>query len=84
MARHALRMTDHEVRALQQDRFWLVVRPVIPIMSKPKTPPLTLEPWVIDGERQEDDQGRPCWCGTHPSYLGEAKWFSCPWFQCSL
>lgn len=38
-----------------------------------------MEPWIIDGEQQEDDDGVPCWAGFHPEYWGEAKWFSCPY-----
>ncbi len=54
-------------------------RVVVPTMTPPRVAPLTMEPWIIDGEQETDDQGRPCWAGFHPDYPGEAKWFSCPW-----
>lgn len=54
-------------------------RVVAPQQSKPKVPPLTMEPWLIDGERETDDHGVPCWAGTHPDYPTGTKWFSCPY-----
>lgn len=56
-------------------------RVVVPTQSKPRVAPLRMEPWIIDGERQEDDNGLPCWAGFHPDYPGEAKWFTCPYGQ---
>lgn len=54
-------------------------RVVKPTQTTPRVPPLTMEPWVIDGKQEVDDQGLPCWAGYHPDYPGEAKWFSCPY-----
>ncbi len=54
-------------------------RVVKPTQSTPKVAPLRMEPWLIDGEQETDDDGLPCWAGYHPDYPGEAKWFSCPY-----
>jgi hypothetical protein len=69
----------HELRAALGGRLSLIVRPVIPTQSAPKIPPLMMEPWMIAGEQQEDDDGLPCWSGMHPDYPTGEKWFSCPW-----
>jgi hypothetical protein len=69
----------HELRTALDRRLSLIVRPVIPAQSVPKVPPLTMEPWIIDGIQEEDDNGLPCWSGTHPDYPTGDKWFSCPW-----
>lgn len=69
------------VRAILEGRKAQTRRVVKPTMSTPKIAPLEMEPWIIDGERQEDDNGLPCWAGYHPSYPGEAKWFTCPYGQ---
>jgi hypothetical protein len=69
----------HELRTALDRRLSLIVRPVIPTQSVPKVPPLTMEPWIIDGIQEEDDNGLPCWSGTHPDYPTGEKWFSCPW-----
>jgi len=54
-------------------------RVVIPTQRTPRVAPLRMEPWLIDGVQETDDQGLPCWAGFHPDYPGEAKWFSCPY-----
>lgn len=53
------------------------------IKPRKKTEPLpqALVPWVVMGERQLDDQGRPCWMGSHYGYGSGTKWFSCPYGQ---
>lgn len=53
-------------------------RVVVPSQTKPRVPPLTLEPWLIDGIQETDDHGVPCWVGTHPDYPTGDKWLSCP------
>lgn len=52
-------------------------RRIVKPSSDPQIPPLEMTPWVIDGEREVDNQGRPCWAGTHPEYPTGEKWFSC-------
>ena len=69
------------VRAILEGRKTQTRRVVKPTQSTPKVAPLRMEPWIIDGEWQEDDNGAPCWSGFHPDYPGEAKWFSCPYGQ---
>ena len=56
-------------------------RVVKPTMTPPRVAPLRMEPWIIDGEWQQDDNGAPCWAGFHPDYPGDAKWFTCPYGQ---
>ncbi len=50
---------------------------VKPTQSTPKVAPLELEPWIINGEREVDNNGSPCWIGKHPDYSTSQKWFSC-------
>lgn len=69
------------VRAILEGRKTQTRRVVKPTQSTPKVAPLRMEPWIIDGEWQEDDNGLPCWAGFHPDYPGEAKWFTCPYGQ---
>lgn len=69
------------VRAILEGRKTQTRRVVKPTQSEPKVAPLRMEPWVIDGEQQEDDNGAPAWAGFHPEYPGEAKWFTCPYGQ---
>lgn len=56
-----------------------VTRRVVVSTSEPKIPPVTMEPWFVDDERQTDDHGCPCWVGSHPDYPASTneKWFSC-------
>jgi hypothetical protein len=69
-----------EVQSILAGRLLLLIRPIVPVQSEPKIPPRTIEPWVINGEQEADDDGLPCWIGTHPDYPTEhGKWFSCPW-----
>ena len=69
------------VRAILEGRKTQTRRVVVPTQSKPRVAPLRMEPWIIDGEQQEDDYGAPAWAGFHPEYWGEAKWFTCPYGQ---
>lgn len=66
------------VQALLAGRKTQTRRVAVPQQSMPKVPPLTMEPWIIDGEQEIDDDGVPCWAGTHPDYPTGEKWFSCP------
>jgi hypothetical protein len=68
--------TPTEARGLQDGTVTLLLRLVVPKMTTPKLPPLTMEPWLIDGVQETDDNGHPCWIGTHPEYPTD-KWFSC-------
>jgi hypothetical protein len=54
-------------------------RVVKPTQSSPKIPPLLMEPWLINGEQETDDDGLPCWVGYHHAYPTGEKWFSCPY-----
>lgn len=54
-------------------------RVVKPTQSSPKIAPLLMEPWLIDGEQETDDEGLPCWVGYHHAYPTGEKWFSCPY-----
>jgi hypothetical protein len=54
-------------------------RIVLPSQTEPHVPPLTMEPWLIDGVQETDNHGLPCWVGTHPDYPTGEKWFSCPY-----
>jgi hypothetical protein len=56
-------------------------RIIVPTQSTPRVAPLRMEPWIIDGEWQHniDGDGLPMWAGFHPDYIGEAKWFTCPY-----
>jgi hypothetical protein len=69
------------VRAILEDRKTQTRRVVKPTMTAPRVAPLRMEPWLIDGEQETDDNGAPLWAGFHPDYPGEAKWFSCPYGQ---
>ncbi len=69
------------VRAILEGHKTQTRRVVVPTQSKPRVAPLRMEPWIIDGEQQEDDYGAPAWAGFHPEYWGEAKWFTCPYGQ---
>lgn len=66
------------VCATLEDRKWQTRRVVKPTQTTPRVAPLRMEPWMIDGVQETDDNGLPCWVGYHPDYPGEAKWFSCP------
>ncbi len=67
------------VKAILEGRKTMTRRIVKPTQSTPKVAPLRMEPWLIDGAQETDDDGLPCWAGFHPDYPGEAKWFSCPY-----
>jgi hypothetical protein len=69
------------IRAILEGRKTQTRRIVKPTMTPPKVAPLRMEPWLIDGEQETDDNGAPLWAGFHPDYPGEAKWFSCPYGQ---
>lgn len=47
-------------------------------LSNNAPPPIKLEPWIIDGYQEIDDDGHPCWAGTHPDYPTGKKWISPP------
>jgi hypothetical protein len=52
-------------------------RPIVP-RTPPQVGPLSMEPWMIDGEQEVDDEDRPLWTGYHPDYpTVHGKWFSC-------
>lgn len=68
--------TPTEARGLQDDTVTLLLRLVVPKMTTPKLPPLTMDPWLIDGVQETDDKAHPCWIGTHPEYPTD-KWFGC-------
>ena len=67
------------VRAILEGRKTQTRRVVKPTMTPPRVAPQHMEPWIVDGEWQEDDNDLPCWAGFHPDYPGEAKWFTCPY-----
>lgn len=67
------------VRAILAGEKTQTRRVVIPTQTPPRVAPLRMEPWIINGQQETDDQGLPCWAGYHPDYPGEAKWFSCPY-----
>ena len=48
-------------------------------LTNPRIAPETLTPWIIDGVQEVDNNGSPCWAGTHPDYPTGEKWFSCPY-----
>lgn len=79
MQERPILMSRAMVRAVLEGSKTQTRRIVIPIQSRPRIPPLDMEPWYIDGERQEDDDGLPCWFGIHPDYPTGDKWFSCPY-----
>lgn len=71
--------TPGNIRKIRNNEKTQTRRVVKPTQSTPKIAPLRMEPWIIDGDWQVDDDGLPCWAGFHPEYPGEAKWFSCPY-----
>jgi hypothetical protein len=79
MKERPILMRGPMVCASLDDKKWQTRRVVVPTQSTPRVAPLRMEPWIIDGEQETDDQGLPCWAGFHPDYPGEAKWFSCPY-----
>ena len=54
-------------------------RRIVKPLTNPRIAPQALTPWVIDGIQEVDDNGSPCWAGTHPDYPTGEKWFSCPY-----
>jgi hypothetical protein len=81
MKERPILFTTEMVRAVEEDRKFKTRRVIKPTMTAPRIAPLRMEPWLIDGEQQTDDDGAPLWAGFHPGYPGEAKWFSCPYGQ---
>jgi hypothetical protein len=79
MKERPILMSAPMVRAILEGRKTQTRRVVKPTMTTPRVAPLRMEPWLIDGEQETDDNGLPCWVGYHPDYPGEAKWFSCPY-----
>lgn len=69
------------IRAIIDGRKTQTRRVIKPVQSTPRVAPLRMEPWLIDGEQEEDDNGLPLWAGHHPDYPTEWKWFSCPYGQ---
>jgi len=69
------------VKAILEGRKTQTRRIVIPRQSKPKVAPLTMYPWLIDGELQTFEDGRPLWVGDHPDYPYKSKWFACDYGQ---
>jgi hypothetical protein len=67
------------VQAILDGKKTMTRRIVKPTQSTPRVAPITMEPWIVDGEQQEDERGWPCWVGTHPDYPSGKKWFSCPY-----
>ena len=69
------------VKAILEGKKTQTRRVVKPQYSTPRVPPQHMEPWLIDGEQQynEDGDKLPMWAGFHPDYSGEAKWFTCPY-----
>lgn len=67
------------IRAILAGQKTQTRRIVKPSQSTPKVPPLMMEPWLIDGEQETDDDGVPCWAGYHHEYPTGQKWFSCPY-----
>lgn len=71
-------LTAEEAHRLLSALTARIYRPVVSEESRPRgVAPLTMEPWIIDGEQVADDNGRPCWVGSHPDYPSGDKWFSC-------
>jgi hypothetical protein len=81
MTERPIMMTAESVRAILAGSKTQTRRIVKPTRTTPRIAPLQMEPWIIDGEWETDDNGLPCWAGFHPDYPGEAKWFTCPYGQ---
>ena len=65
------------VRAILEGRKTVTRRVVLP-KSEPRVMPRDMEPWILDGQRQTDKYGAPCWVGYHVDYpSSHGKWFSC-------
>lgn len=81
MKEHPILFSGPMIRAILDGRKTMTRRVVKPTMTTPRIAPLRMEPWLIDGEQETDDNGVPLWAGFHPDYPGEAKWFGCPYGQ---
>lgn len=71
------------VRAILSGRKTETRRVIVP-RSQPRIAPVSMRPWLIDGCRQLDDRGIPCWAGSHESYKMLEKWFSPPVWENDL